>query len=313
MSVVELPCGHSAQASVAASRLDQPLIECHDCVVRGLLLLLFGAALAVLASSTSVAAAASPCDAITQRGTQINQEQLAFTKQAYSDGTITPEEEAQADVYYKEIAQTTADLQRCIETGVVPPGYQQAAAAPPAKPPQTDCTAHGRPVLCHDQAVVRAAVLKQAKAVRGVAHGFAHADPQTQSGKIQKMATLATQAKMTATQWAAAKLPRAKPAAKRYGDPGLANDWNFLKVLGNFSAKVARLGDRTYESGDRVPLEQAAQLAYKRAYSELAVSEKAVVYALAWPSGRIREINQEYVLEQMNAPGNAITQASGGG
>jgi hypothetical protein len=276
-------------------------------------LFVFGATIGAFASGSTVAAAASPCDAITQRGTQINQEQLAFTKQAYSDGTITPAEEAQADVYSKEIAQTTADLRKCIETGVVPPGYQQAAAPPPVKPPQTGCTAHGRPVLCHDQAAVRAAVLKQAKSVRAVAHGFAHANAQTQSGMIQKMATLAAQAKTTATQWAAAKLPKTKPAAKRYGEPGLAKDWNFLKALGNFTAKVAQLGDRTFESGDKVPLEQAAQAAYKRMYPDLGVSEKAVVYALAWPSGRIREINQEYMLEQMNAPGNAITEASGGG
>ena len=76
-----------------------------------------------LAAFTPTSALAGTCDPITERGKQINQEQLAFTLQAYSDGKITPEEAAQAEAYSQAIAQTTADLQKCIETGVLPPGY----------------------------------------------------------------------------------------------------------------------------------------------------------------------------------------------
>jgi hypothetical protein len=79
--------------------------------------------------TAGTAVAAGPCDAITQQGQRINEEQLVFTRQAYSDGTITPEEAAQAEAYSQAIARTTADLLKCIETGVVPPNY------PPATPP----------------------------------------------------------------------------------------------------------------------------------------------------------------------------------
>jgi hypothetical protein len=74
-------------------------------------------------ASTGSASAAGPCDAIQQRGQAITQAQLAFTQQAYSDGQITPEEAAQAEVFSKAIQQVTLDLMQCIETGVVPPGY----------------------------------------------------------------------------------------------------------------------------------------------------------------------------------------------
>jgi hypothetical protein len=88
----------------------------------------------IWAASVGTAGAAGPCDVIVQASNQVTQEQLAFTIQAYSDGQITPEEAAQAEVYSQRIAQITADLASCISTGVVPPGYGPLEPPPPGPP-----------------------------------------------------------------------------------------------------------------------------------------------------------------------------------
>ncbi len=100
-----------------------------------------GVLLAVSASAwlaTGGSAAAATCDPITQRGNQLQQEFQAFTVQAYSDGVITDEEYAQSDLYTKAIAQVTADLASCIQTGVLPPGYVPVAPPPDTTPPVTN-------------------------------------------------------------------------------------------------------------------------------------------------------------------------------
>jgi hypothetical protein len=91
-------------------------------------------------ATTGSAAAAGPCDAIVQRSNEITQAQLAFTTQAYSDGKITPEEAAQTEEFSNAISRVTADLAQCIETGVVPPGYQPAKPPPDTQPPDVPNT-----------------------------------------------------------------------------------------------------------------------------------------------------------------------------
>jgi hypothetical protein len=78
---------------------------------------------AVGAFGSGTAAAQSPCDPITKAGNAIIQAQIAWTKLAYSDGVITPEEAAQATTFTNAIAKNTADLAQCISTGKLPPGY----------------------------------------------------------------------------------------------------------------------------------------------------------------------------------------------
>jgi len=90
-------------------------------------LLKVGAVIAGLAAigtfGAGSAAAQSPCDPIVKAGNAITQAQLAWTKQAYSDGVITPAEAAQATTFTNAIAKNTADLAQCISTGKLPPGY----------------------------------------------------------------------------------------------------------------------------------------------------------------------------------------------
>jgi hypothetical protein len=90
-------------------------------------------ALCVFAGAVQAASAEGVCDPIVQESDRVTQEQLAFTIKAYEDGQITPEEAAQAEAFGQRIAQITADLAQCLQTGVLPPGY--APQAPIVKPP----------------------------------------------------------------------------------------------------------------------------------------------------------------------------------
>jgi hypothetical protein len=70
------------------------------------------AALASLLLAAS--ASAAPCDSINEAGRRINQEQLEFTKRAYSDGVITGQESEEAEVYSEAITKNTEELAACI-------------------------------------------------------------------------------------------------------------------------------------------------------------------------------------------------------
>jgi hypothetical protein len=179
--------------------------------------------------AASSAAAAGRCDPIVEAGNSNLAAQQAFTLQAYSDGTITPAEAAQADDYTARAAKITEDLGTCITTGKLPPGYLPALNAK------------------QDKALDKS--VRFARAVVALTKGFKGLPAHQQAAKLGKLLELSDQAAKASAAWVKAGLPRTKAEEERdWGGEGLEQAWKSLRALRDFGTKIGYKAEKFYEN-----------------------------------------------------------------